>query len=90
MWEHKTVSNKEMKATGRMNPSETYVRLMDEVEEAVSTAQIDEFAHESFLEYPLVRGPWEELPETDMAKQDPRSRYIGPAKAKLLSIQICI
>ena len=74
MWEHKTVSNKEMKATGRMNPSETYVRLMDEVEEAVSTAQIDEFAYESFLEYLPRRGPWEELPETDMAKQDPRSR----------------
>ena len=49
MWEHKTVSNKEMLATGRMNPSETYVRLMDEVEEAVSAAQVDEFAHESFL-----------------------------------------
>ena len=39
MWEHKTVSNKEMSKSGRMNPSETYVRLMDEVEEAVSNAQ---------------------------------------------------
>ena len=88
MWEHKTVSNKEMKTTGRMNPSETYVRLMDEVEEAVSSAQIDEFAYESFLEYLPRRGPWEELPETDMAKQDPRSRYIGPAKAKLLNTNL--
>ncbi len=88
MWEHKTVSNKEMKTTGRMNPSETYVRLMDEVEEAVSTAQIDEFAHESFLEYLPRRGPWEELTETDMAKSDPRTRYIGPAKAKLLNTNL--
>ena len=88
MWEHKTVSNKEMKTTGRMNPSETYVRLMDEVEEAVSTAQIDEFAHESFLEYLPRRGPWEELNETDMAKADPRTRYIGPAKAKLLNTNL--
>ena len=88
MWEHKTVSNKEMLATGRMNPSETYVRLMDEVEEAVSAAQVDEFAHESFLEYLPRRGPWEELTETDMAKADPRGRYIGPAKAKLLNTNL--
>ena len=32
MWEHRTVSNKEFSTTGRLNPSETYVRLMDEVE----------------------------------------------------------
>ena len=36
MWEHRTVSNKEYQTTGRINPSETYVRLMDEVEETYS------------------------------------------------------
>ena len=88
MWEHKTVSNKEMSKSGRMNPSETYVRLMDEVEEAVSNAQVDKFNHEAFLEYLPRTGPWEELPETDMAKADPRQRYIGPAKAKLLNTNL--
>ena len=88
MWEHKTVSNKEMMKTDRMNPSETYVRLMDEVEEAVSNAQVEKFNHEAFLDYLPRTGPWEELPETDMAKSDPRSRYIGPAKAKLLNTNL--
>ena len=88
MWEHKTVSNKEMMKTDRMNPSETYVRLMDEVEEAVSNAQVEKFNHEAFLDYLPREGPWEELPETDMAKSDPRQRYIGPAKAKLLNTNL--
>ena len=56
MWEHKTVSNKEMMKTGTMNPSDAYVRLMDEGEEAVSAAPVNEFAHESFLEYLPRRG----------------------------------
>jgi hypothetical protein len=41
MWEHRTVSNKEFSTTGRLNPSETYVRLMDEVEQTVKHAQIE-------------------------------------------------
>ena len=88
MWEHRTVSNKEFSTTGRLNPSETYVRLMDEVEQTVKQAQIEEFAHEAFMDYIPRRGPWEELPPTDMAKSDPRTRYIGPAKAKLLNTNL--
>ena len=88
MWEHRTVSNKEYKTTGRINPNETYVRLMDEVEETVKKAEIEEFAHEAFMDYIPSRGPWEALPETDMSKSDPRIRYIGPAKAKLLNTNL--
>ena len=88
MWEHRTVSNKEYKTTGRINPNETYVRLMDEVEETVKKAEVEEFAHEAFMDYIPSRGPWEALPETDMSKSDPRVRYIGPAKAKLLNTNL--
>ena len=88
MWEHRTVSNKEYQTTGRINPSETYVRLMDEVEETVKKAETNEFAHAAFLDYIPRRGPWEQLPETDMSRADPRGRYIGPAKAKLLNTNL--
>ena len=88
MWEHRTVSNKEYQTTGRINPSETYVRLMDEVEETVKKAEVEQFAHEAFMDYIPRRGPWEELPATDMSRADPRVRYIGPAKAKLLNTNL--
>jgi len=61
---------------------------MDEVEETVKKAEVEEFAHEAFMDYIPQRGPWEKLPETDMSKSDPRSRYIGPAKAKLLNTNL--
>tara|TARA_B100001564_G_C20655827_1_gene679115 strand:+ start:470 stop:2509 length:2040 start_codon:yes stop_codon:yes gene_type:complete len=88
MWEHRTVSNKEYQTTGRINPNETYVRLMDEVEETVKKAEVEQFAHEAFMDYIPQRGPWEELPATDMSRSDPRVRYIGPAKAKLLNTNL--
>ena len=88
MWEHRTVSNKEYQTTGRVNPNETYVRLMDEVEETVKKAEVEQFAYEAFLDYIPTRGPWEPLPETDMSRPDPRVRYIGPAKAKLLNTNL--
>ena len=88
MWEHRTVSNKEYQTTGRINPNETYVRLMDEVEETVKKAEVEEFAHAAFMDYIPRRGPWEPLPETDMSRADPRVRYIGPAKAKLLNTNL--
>ena len=68
MWEHRTVSNKEYQTTGRINPNETYVRLMDEVEETVKKAEVEEFAHAAFMDYIPRRGPWEPLPETDMSR----------------------
>ena len=88
MWEHRTVSNKEFSTTGRLNPSETYVRLMDEVEQTVKQAQIEEFSHEAFMDYIPRRGPWEELPATEMAKSDPRTSYIGPAGSIPLGVQV--
>ncbi|DAC51190.1 MAG TPA: hypothetical protein HA359_07335 [Candidatus Poseidoniaceae archaeon] len=88
MWEHRTVSNKEFQTTGRINPNETYVRLMDEVEETVKKAEVEQFAYEAFMDYIPRRGPWEPLPETDMSRPDPRVRYIGPAKAKLLNTNL--
>ncbi len=73
-----------------MRASETYVRLMDVVEEVVSKAQIDEFDHTQFLKYIPQRGPWEEVPESDISKPDPRTRYIGPARARLLNTNLII
>ena len=73
-----------------MRPSETYVRLMDVVEEAVSKAQVDQFDHEAFLKYVPRKGPWEELPASDTTKSDPRVRYIGPARARLLNTNLIL
>ena len=90
MWEHRSVSNKAYIETKQMRPSETYVRLMDIVEEAVSKAQVDEFDHNEFLKYVPRRGPWEELPQSDTTKADPRVRYIGPARARLLNTNLML
>lgn len=90
MWEHRSVSNKAYAETKQMRPSETYVRLMDVVEEAVSKAQVDEFDHKAFLKYVPQRGPWEELPSSDTSKSDPRVRYIGPARARLLNTNLVL
>ncbi len=90
MWEHRSVSNKVYTETKKMRSSETYVRLMDVVEEAVSKAQIDEFDHVEFLKYIPRRGPWEEVPESDISKSDPRTRYIGPARARLLNTNLIL
>lgn len=90
MWEHRSVSNKVYTETNQMRSSETYVRLMDVVEEVVTKAQIDEFDHVEFLKYIPRRGPWEEVPESDIAKADPRSRYIGPARARLLNTNLIL
>jgi len=63
---------------------------MDIVEEAVSKAQVDEFDHVEFLKYVPRRGPWEELPHSDTTKSDPRVRYIGPARARLLNTNLIL
>ena len=90
MWEHRSVSNKVYAETKKMRSSETYVRLMDVVEEVVSKAQIDEFDYVEFLKYIPRRGPWEEVPESDISKSDPRTRYIGPARARLLNTNLIL
>ena len=90
MWEHRSVSNKAYAESKQMRPNETYVRLMDVVEEAVSKAQVDEFDHEAFLNYVPRHGPWEELPASDSSKADPRVRYIGPARARLLNTNLIL
>ena len=90
MWEHRTVSNKVYTENKIMRPSESYVRLMDIVEEAVSKAQVEEFDHVEFLKYIPRTGPWEEVPASDISKSDPRTRYIGPARARLLNTNLIL
>ena len=90
MWEHRTVSNKVYTENKIMRPSESYVRLMDIVEEAVSKAQVGEFDHVEFLKYIPQTGPWEENPASDISKPDPRTRYIGPARARLLNTNLIL
>ena len=90
MWEHRTVSNKVYTENKIMRPSESYVRLMDIVEEAVSKAQVGEFDHVEFLKYIPQTGPWEENPASDISKSDPRTRYIGPARARLLNTNLIL
>ncbi len=90
MWEHRSVSNKVYAETKEMHAGESYVRLMDIVEEAVSRAQVDVFDHVSFLKYIPQRGPWKPLAASDISNPDPRSRYIGPAKARLLNTNLIL
>ena len=88
MWEHRAVSHKQFKESGRITPTETYVQLMDKVEDAVKEAQKMPFDHEEFLRYIPTQGPWEPIHETDETKGDPRTRYIGPGRPKLLNTNL--
>jgi len=88
MWEHRAISNKLFKNSGNMNPTETYVRLMDEVEDNVAEAHRQQFNHHEFLTLIPQRGPWDQVHSTDDTKSDPRSRYIGPSKPKLLNTNL--
>ena len=88
MWEHRAVSHKQFKESGRITPTETYVQLMDKVEDAVKEAQKMPFDHEEFLKYIPTQGPWEPIHETDDTKGDPRTRYIGPGRPKLLNTNL--
>ena len=90
MWEHRSVSDKSFKETNRILPSETYVKLMDEVEAVVTRAQDDKFDHETFMTYIPRKGPWEEIPASDHSRADARTRYIGPATAKLLNTNLVL
>ena len=74
----------------RILPNETYVKLMDEVEAVVTRAQDDKFDAETFLTYIPRTGPWEEIPASDHSKADARTRYIGPASAKLLNTNLVL
>ena len=90
MWEHRSVSDKSFKETNRILPNETYVKLMDEVEAVVTRAQDDKFDAETFMTYIPRTGPWEEIPASDHSKSDARTRYIGPASAKLLNTNLVL
>ena len=90
MWEHRSVSDKSFKETGRILPNETYVKLMDEVEAVVTRAQDDKFDAETFMTYIPRKGPWEEIPASDHSRSDARTRYIGPASAKLLNTNLVL
>ena len=88
MWEHRAVSHKQFKDSGRITPTETYVQLMDKVEDAVKEAQKMPFDHEEFLKYIPQHGPWEPIHATDDTKADPRTRYIGPGRPRLLNTNL--
>ena len=90
MWEHRTVSNKSYEETKRILPSETYVKLMDQVEAVVTQAEVEKFDAETFMSYIPRRGPWEEIPASDHSRADARTRYIGPAEAKLLNTNLVL
>ena len=90
MWEHRAVSQKQFQESGRVSPSETYVQLMDKVEDAVKEAQKMPFDYEQFLQYVPQKGPWEMVHETDNTKADPRTRYIGPGVPKLLNTNLIL
>ena len=89
MWEHRSVSHAYYQQTRRMQPAETYVRLMDQVEETVQIAEGATFVitPSSRRSQNLAMGG---TPPTDTIKADPRKRYIGPAKAKLLNTNIIL
>ena len=72
MWEHRSVSNRQFEETGRTQPTETYVKLMDQVEAVVSEAQTDKFDAENFMSYIPRKGPWEEIPASDHSLADAR------------------
>ena len=74
MWEHRAVSHKQFKESGRITPTETYVQLMDKVEDAVKEAQKMPFDHEEFLKYIPTQGPWEPIHETCLLYTSPSPR----------------
>jgi len=82
MWEHRAVSHNQFKESGRITPTETYVQLMDKVEDAVKEAQKMPFDHEEFLKYIPTQGPWEPIHETDDTKGRPSYtiHWTWPAK----------
>ena len=50
MWEHKSITDKNFKETGRIQPNETYIQLMDYVETQVLEAQAFALDDEQFLQ----------------------------------------
>ena len=49
MWEHKSITDKNFRETGRIQPNETYIQLMDYVETQVMEAQAFALDDEQFL-----------------------------------------
>lgn len=90
MWEHKSITDKNFRETGRIQPNETYIQLMDYVETQVMEAQAFALDDEQFLQQVPNRGPWENLPESDTIRGDPRTRYIGQSKARFLNTNLIL
>ena len=90
MWEHRAVSQKQFQESGRVSPSETYVQLMDKVEDAVKEAQKCHSTTSNSWNTFHKKGPWEMVHETDNTKADPRTRYIGPGVPKLLNTNLIL
>ena len=88
MWEHRSISNTEMRKTKTIAPSETYVRLMDAIQDSIKDAESKELDHERFLKHIPMEGPWEKLDGNDEAKDNPIERYVGPGKARLMNTNL--
>ena len=88
MWEHRSISNTEMRKTKTIAPSETYVRLMDAIQDSIKDAESRELDYERFLKHIPEEGPWERLDGNDEAKDNPIERYVGPGKARLMNTNL--
>lgn len=85
MWEHKTVTDESLKNEGRPQPNDSYIQLMDYIENKLIAAQSYPLDSEAFLTQLPQQGPWEKLPATDTTMEDPRQRYIGDGKTRFLN-----
>ena len=88
MWEHRSISNTEMRKAKTIAPSETYVRLMDAIQDSIKDAESKELDHEKFLKHIPMEGPWARLDGNDEAKDNPIERYVGPGKARLMNTNL--
>ena len=88
MWEHRSISNTEMRKSKTIAPSETYVRLMDAIQDSIKEAESKELDFERFLKHIPMEGPWARLDGNDEAKDNPIERYVGPGKARLMNTNL--
>ena len=88
MWEHRSISDTEMRKSKTIAPSETYVRLMDAIQDSIKDAESKELDHERFLKHIPMEGPWARLDGNDEAKDNPIERYVGPGKARLMNTNL--
>ena len=77
-----------MRKAKTIAPSETYVRLMDAIQDSIKEAESKELDYEKFLKHIPMEGPWARLDGNDEAKDNPIERYVGPGKARLMNTNL--